>query len=43
MSGRRSPGGMVLSRQKLVGWLIIAVSVFYIAYFFKARLFAGGD
>ena len=30
-------------RQRRVGWLIIALSVFYILYFFKARLFAGGD
>ena len=31
------------SRQKRVGWLIISISVFYILYFFKARLFAYGD
>jgi hypothetical protein len=32
-----------LRRQKRVGWLIIAVSVFYIVYFLKTRLFVGGD
>jgi hypothetical protein len=31
-----------LGRQKRTGWLIIAVSMFYIAYFLKARLFAPG-
>src|SRR5207244_11479897 len=31
-----------LVRQKRTGWLIIAVSVFYIAYFLKSRLFAPG-
>jgi hypothetical protein len=31
-----------LGRQKRSGWLIIAVSVFYIVYFLKARLFAPG-
>jgi len=31
-----------LGRQKRTGWLIIAVSFFYIAYFFKGRLFATG-
>ena len=30
-------------RQKRVGWLILALSIFYILYFLKARLFAGGD
>jgi hypothetical protein len=28
-------------RQRRVGWLIIALSVFYIFYFLKTRLFAG--
>jgi hypothetical protein len=32
-----------LGRQKRVGWLIIGVSVFYIVYFLKTRLFVGGD
>ena len=32
-----------LSRQKRVGWLIIALSVFYIFYFVKGRLFMAGD
>jgi hypothetical protein len=31
-----------LGRQKRTGWLIIAVSVFYIVYFLKGRLFAPG-
>ena len=31
-----------LGRQKRVGWLIIGLSVFYIFYFLKGRLFAGG-
>ena len=31
-----------LGRQKRSGWLIIAVSVFYIVYFLKGRLFAPG-
>ena len=30
-------------RQRRVGWLIIALSVFYILYFLKGRLFAGGN
>jgi hypothetical protein len=30
-------------RQRRVGWLIIALSVFYIVYFLKGRLFAGGE
>ena len=34
-------GGTELGRQRRVGWLIIALSVFYILYFLKARLFAG--
>ena len=32
-----------LGRQKRVGWLIIWLSVFYIAYFLKARLFTPGN
>jgi hypothetical protein len=31
-----------LGRQKRTGWLIIAVSVFYIVYFLKGRLLAPG-
>jgi hypothetical protein len=31
-----------LARQKRTGWLIIAVSVFYILYFLKGRLLAPG-
>ena len=30
------------SRQRRTGWLILTVSVIYILYFLKARLFAGG-
>jgi hypothetical protein len=30
------------SRQRRTGWLILTVSVVYIIYFLKARLFAGG-
>jgi hypothetical protein len=30
-------------RQRRLGWLIIAMSVLYILYFLKARLFAGGE
>ncbi len=29
------------SRQMRVGWLILAMSILYILYFLKARLFAG--
>ncbi len=32
----------VISRQKLVGWILIVVSVAYIAYFLRVRLFAPG-
>jgi hypothetical protein len=32
-----------LPRQKRTGWLLIACSVFYIAYFLKSRLFAAGN
>jgi hypothetical protein len=32
-----------LGRQKRTGWLIVAVSVFYIVYFLKTRLFVGGE
>jgi hypothetical protein len=32
----------VISRQKLVGWILIVVSAAYIVYFLKARLFAPG-
>ena len=30
-------------RQRRLGWLIIALSVFCILYFLKARLFSGGN
>jgi ammonia channel protein AmtB len=32
----------VISRQKIVGWILIVVSVAYIAYFLRARLFTPG-
>ena len=32
----------VISRQKIVGWILIVVSVAYIAYFLRVRLFASG-
>jgi uncharacterized membrane protein len=32
----------LISRQKLVGWILIAASVAYIAYFLRVRLFAPG-
>ena len=31
-----------MNRQRLVGWTLVGVSVIYILYFLKARLFAGG-
>ena len=33
---------MRLSRQKLVGWILVVVSVAYIAYFLRVRLFTPG-
>jgi hypothetical protein len=33
---------VVISRQKVIGWILIAVSVAYIAYFLRVRLFAPG-
>jgi hypothetical protein len=32
----------VISRQKIVGWILIAVSAAYIAYFLRVRLFTPG-
>jgi uncharacterized membrane protein len=32
----------VIDRQRLVGWILIVVSVAYIAYFLKTRLLAPG-
>jgi uncharacterized membrane protein len=32
----------VISRQKLIGWILIAVSAAYIAYFLRVRLFTAG-
>ena len=31
-----------MNRQKIVGWVLIGASVFYIAYVLKARIFAAG-
>jgi hypothetical protein len=33
---------VVISRQKLVGWILIVVSAAYIAYFVRVRLFTPG-
>jgi hypothetical protein len=32
----------VISRQKIVGWVLVIVSVAYIAYFLRVRLFSPG-
>ena len=32
----------MIIRQKIVGWILIVVSVAYIAYFLRVRLFASG-
>jgi hypothetical protein len=32
----------VISRQKIVGWIIIVVSTLYLVYFLKTRLFSPG-
>jgi hypothetical protein len=32
----------VISRQKIVGWILILVSAAYIAYFLRVRLFEPG-
>ena len=32
----------MISRQKIVGWILILVSVAYIVYFLRIRLFAPG-
>ena len=32
----------MISRQKIVGWILIVVSVTYIAYFLRVRLFTPG-
>jgi hypothetical protein len=32
----------VISRQKLVGWVLIVVSAAFIAYFLRVRLFSPG-
>ena len=33
---------MVISRQQVIGWVLIVVSVAYIAYFLRVRLFDAG-
>jgi hypothetical protein len=32
----------LINRQKLIGWILIAVSAAYIAYFLRVRLLAAG-
>jgi hypothetical protein len=32
----------MISRQKIIGWILVVVSVAYIAYFLKVRLFTPG-
>jgi len=32
----------MISRQKLIGWILIVVSAAYIVYFLRVRLFAPG-
>jgi Na+/melibiose symporter-like transporter len=32
----------VISRQKLVGWILVVVSAAYVIYFIKVRLFTAG-
>ncbi len=32
----------MISRQKLIGWILIAVSAAYIAYFLRVRLLTAG-
>jgi hypothetical protein len=32
----------LISRQKIIGWILVVVSVAYIAYFLKVRLFEPG-
>jgi hypothetical protein len=32
----------VISRQKLIGWILVVVSIAYIAYFLRVRLFMPG-
>lgn len=33
----------MISRQKIVGWILIVVSAAYIAYFLRVRLFTAGS
>jgi hypothetical protein len=42
MTGAARTGQPVISRQKIVGWVLVIVSVAYIAYFLRVRLFAPG-
>jgi hypothetical protein len=39
---RTAPERGVISRQKLIGWILIVFSVAYIIYFLKVRLFNVG-
>jgi hypothetical protein len=39
---RTAPERGVISRQKLIGWILIVFSVAYILYFLKVRLFNVG-
>jgi hypothetical protein len=32
----------MISRQKIIGWILVVVSAAYIAYFLKVRLFTPG-
>ena len=42
MAWRAREQAVVISRQKIVGWALVIVSVAYIAYFLRVRLFAPG-
>jgi hypothetical protein len=33
---------LILNRQKIVGWVLIAVAAAYLAYFWRVRLMASG-
>jgi hypothetical protein len=33
---------LILNRQKIVGWVLITVSVVYLAYFWRVRLMSAG-
>ena len=42
MIGSARTGATCDQRQKIVGWVLVIVSVAYIAYFLRVRLFAPG-